>query len=86
MKLLLLVAAFAACAASQRCPCGETFDRDPFDPDSGFSIDGDHDASAHCYCRCGDVPEERFPPSQTCSGFEGSCELPNGSLAQRTCN
>lgn len=87
VKVFLLVAAFvAACAASRTCPCGQSFDRDPLDPESDFSVGADHDASAHCYCRCGDGPEERFPPSQTCSGFEGSCELPNGTPAQRTCN
>ncbi len=90
---LLLVALFlglsigaAACAASQGCSCGQAYDRDPSDPETAFFVSADHDESAHCYCRCGNGPEERFPPSLTCEGYEGACERSDGSIAQLACD
>jgi hypothetical protein len=85
LAVLLGVGVAAACVAGTTCPCGEAFDRDPLNPDEVLAIGTSHDASIHCYCRCGDDPEERFPPSLACAGFEGPCEASSGRWTERTC-
>lgn len=89
--LLVVVALFvtpllAACATSRGCSCGQEYDRDPFDPQAAFYVSADHDESDHCYCRCGDDPAQRFPPSLTCEGYEGACEDSDGTVRQLACD
>lgn len=81
-----LIALPIACVMSQTCPCGETFDRDPLDPEADFFVGTDHEVSDHCFCRCGDGPEVRMPPSETCAGYEGPCERPDGAIDRLTCD
>lgn len=84
----LLIAGFlamsivAACAASNRCSCGQSYDRDPFG--NPIAVGADHDVSAHCYCRCGDGAEERMDPAESCASYEGPCER-DGVIAQLSC-
>lgn len=66
------------------CPCGQTFDQDPFGS-GGLFIGPEHDESVHCFCRCGDGPRERLAPSETCEAYEGSCETRDGALARYVC-
>lgn len=81
-----LGAVLLACLATEsRCPCGEAFDRDPFGADDGFYVGPEHDASAHCYCRCGDDPAVRLAPSRTCEAYEGPCRTRAGELARDVC-
>ncbi|MDQ3370006.1 MAG: hypothetical protein M3680_31695 [Myxococcota bacterium] len=82
----LLLAIPIACVMSNTCPCGEEFDRDPLDPEADFFVGTNHEVTDHCFCRCGDGPEERLPPSQTCSGYEGPCEGSDGAIELLTCN
>jgi hypothetical protein len=82
---LAVTAGLVACAASQTCPCGEQFDRDPFDDSADFFIGADHALSDHCFCQCGDDPEQRMPPSRTCSAYEGPCERLDRTVAQLAC-
>lgn len=82
----LAVASVTSCALSGGgCPCGQIYEQDPFDPASDFFVGADHVESDHCFCRCGDGPEERMPPSATCDGYEGACRTRAGELAQLTC-
>ena len=69
------------------CACGQSYDRDPFgsDSDDQFYVGPDHDESVHCICRCGDGPQERLAPSETCEAYEGPCRNNNGELANYTC-
>lgn len=89
MLRLLVVAVIstivAAClVAGTGCPCGESFERDPFGS-ADLAIGPDHDESVHCFCRCGGDPRERFAPSETCDAYEGPCRMRNGEIAQYTC-
>jgi hypothetical protein len=67
------------------CPCGQTFEQDPFGSDDPFYVGPEHDEEAHCFCRCGDGPRERLAPSDTCEGYESPCETRNGEIARYSC-
>jgi hypothetical protein len=73
-------------AAGSGCACGQSYERDPFDPGVGLNIGSDHDESVHCFCRCGDGPRERLAPSETCEGYEGPCQTRDGQLALYVCD
>jgi hypothetical protein len=75
-----------SCLSTGSCPCGQTFDHDPFGSDEGFYVGAEHDESVHCFCRCGDGPPDRLPPSATCEAYEGPCEDRNGEPAEYTCD
>jgi len=79
------LAMFVSClAAGSGCPCGESFDRDPFGGDS-LDIGADHEESVHCFCRCGTGPRERLPPSATCEEYEGPCQTDHGEVTAYVC-
>lgn len=79
------LAAVGACALSETCPCGQTFEEDPFDPGASFYVGPDHQESDHCFCRCGDGPAERLPPSRTCEAYETACQRPDGAVTRFAC-
>jgi hypothetical protein len=82
----LLGTAIAACmAGGSPCPCGEAYRDDPFSSQP-LEIGVEHDATVHCYCRCGDDEPLRMPPSETCSGYEGPCGSPDGTIARLSCD
>jgi len=86
MALIAVLVGFPiACVMSQTCPCGEQFNRDPLDPDADFFLGANHELGDHCFCRCGDGPEQRMPPSLTCEGYEGPCERSDGVVEQLEC-
>jgi hypothetical protein len=88
-RAYLMIAALGAVSAclmaGTPCPCGQSFDRDPFGSGEGFYVGPEHDASAHCYCRCGDGPRERLAPSETCEAYEGSCISRSGQTERYVC-
>lgn len=76
----------AACLLSSTCPCGEDFERDPFDPTAEFYVGADHNVGDHCLCRCGpDGDEERMPPSNSCDGYEAECQREDGAADVYEC-
>jgi hypothetical protein len=90
VRVVVMLAVLGALAVScmmavAPCPCGQSFDRDPFGSDDGFFIGAEHDESVHCFCRCGDGPRERLAPSMTCEAYEGPCEARNGEIARYVC-
>ena len=81
-----MVTLVAACVLSTSCPCGESFERDPFDPESQFYVGSEHSVSDHCLCRCGpEGDEERMPPSNSCEGYEVECRSGDGAIAVYQC-
>jgi len=90
LAALAVLAAFAALASSctmsgAGCACGQTFERDPFGSDGPFYVGPQHDEALHCFCRCGDGPRERLPPSETCAAYEGPCEARNQEIVRYVC-
>ncbi|HPH66963.1 MAG TPA: hypothetical protein PLF40_14515 [Kofleriaceae bacterium] len=83
--LLIGLGAIVACSMSQSCPCGQAYTRDPLNPNATLNISASHDTEEHCWCRCGNGPALRMPPSLTCEGYEGPCEAADKSIAQLTC-
>lgn len=84
--LLLTLLFSVACMLSATCPCGEDFERDPFDPTAEFYVGAEHSVSAHCLCQCGGVgDEERMPPSNSCESYETECLLPDGGKSVYQC-
>lgn len=77
---LALTLGWSACALEARCPCGQSFDRDPLDPEATLSVPADHSPGDHCWCRCGEDGEpERMSPANDCRGFERECARPDGA-------
>ena len=85
IALVVLTAVVASCVMATRCPCGQSYDRDPFGAGSGFYVGPEHDEGVHCFCRCGDGPRQRLAPSETCEAYEGPCETEGGAIARLAC-
>ncbi|MBE7447612.1 MAG: hypothetical protein HS111_01590 [Kofleriaceae bacterium] len=82
-----LAALAAACLGEALCPCGEAFDRDPFDPEAELSVPVEHRPSDHCWCRCGAAGlPERMAPALDCAGFEVACERADGQADVYACD
>ncbi|HJL19981.1 MAG TPA: hypothetical protein RMH99_30230 [Sandaracinaceae bacterium LLY-WYZ-13_1] len=91
MRRALLVAAFGlvtlGCSwMSEPCPCGRSFERDPWDEGATLSVGPNHAIGVHCLCRCGGEGEAiREDPSATCERFETACTLPSGERSTYVC-
>lgn len=85
LALTVVSAWRGSCLGAGPCPCGQTFDHDPFGSDDAYYVGADHAESVHCFCQCGDGPLDRLPPSQTCEAYEGTCHDRNGKPAEYTC-
>jgi hypothetical protein len=84
--IITLAGALASCLMSAaRCPCGQSYDGDPFNPNANTKIGADHEESVHCFCRCADDPKERLPPSDACDAYEGPCQTSAGAIARYVC-
>ncbi len=85
VTLVIILGCIAACVGKPACACGQGYGSDPWNPGGALVIEAEHEEAAHCWCRCGDEDPERFPPSQTCGGFEEPCRLGDGTWDQRVC-
>jgi len=69
---------------SEPCPCGRSFERDPWTEESS-PVGPNHAVSVHCICRCGDDAPVLEDPSVQCELYEGSCVDTDGRSNAYTC-
>lgn len=89
MRALLLTTSLALMAVgctwlSEPCPCGRTFERDPW-TDEPAALGADHAIGVHCICQCGDDPPALEDPSVRCERYERGCTTEEGQRASYTC-
>lgn len=82
---MLLIALASGCLTDGRCPCGQTFETNPFDPYGG-PIGVNHPRGIHCICRCAGGEPVLEDPALDCSIYEGPCRGPEGEPAEYRCD
>ncbi len=85
LAYLAFLAALAGCGwMSEPCPCGRSFERDPWSEEP-FALGANHAVGVHCICRCGDGEPVLEDPSASCELYERPCVDAEGVRTTYVC-